>query len=605
MTLSDISIQKPVFAWMLMFALMLFGALGFSRMGVSQMPDVDFPVLNVRVSWEGAAPEVLEANVVDVVEDAMMSVEGVREVSSSSRQGSASITIEFELNRNIDAALQDVQSKLAQVQRRLPRDIDPPIVTKSNPEDQPILWVALSGDKPMRELMTYADEQIRERFQTVPGVGEVFMGGFTERNLRIWLNAEKLSEKQVTVDDVLAAVERQHAEVPAGTIDTGPKELNVRSMGEASTVDEFKNITISQRGGAPVFVPIKLRDVARVEDGLNDVRRISRAGGKAAVGLGIRKQRGANAVAVADGVKARLAEIRAQLPEGLDLSINSDSTKFIKEAVHELNFTLVLSAILTGLVCWSFLGSWSSTVNVLLAIPTSVLGTFIVLYFMGFTLNVFTLLGLSLAIGIVVDDAIMVLENIVRHRERGQERVSAAVYGAREITFAALAASAAVVAIFLPVAFMKGIIGKFFYQFGVTISVAVLLSLLEALTLTPMRCSQFLTVRPRTSWFGRAIEGSFQALARGYKRALAGCLRWRWTTLLASTAIFAASLFSYKALRKEFVPAQDQSLFMVRMQTPVGSSLQFTDERFRQAEAFLASRPEVQRYFAAVGGFGG
>ncbi|HRY28714.1 MAG TPA: efflux RND transporter permease subunit [Elusimicrobiota bacterium] len=605
MKLSDLSIKNPVFAWMLMFALMLFGAIGFSRMGVSQMPDVDFPVLNVRVTWEGAAPEVVEANVVDVLEDAIMSVEGIREVSSSSRQGNASLTIEFELNRDIDAALQEVQTKVAQAQRRLPRDIDPPVITKSNPEDQPIVWISLSGDRPVKDLMLYADEHLREKFQTIPGVGEVFMGGFTARNLRVWVNADKLSAKEMTVDDILSAVANQHAEVPAGIMDTGPQELNVRSMGEAASVQEFRKLILTQRGGSPVYVPIKLGDVAEVEDGLDDMRRISRAMGKTAVGLGIRKQRGSNAVAVADRVIARMNELRPQLPQGLELEVNFDSTKFIKDAVHELNFTLVLSALLTSLVCWAFLGSWSSTVNVLLAIPTSVLGTFIVLYFLGFTLNIFTLLGLSLAIGVVVDDAIMMLENIVRHRERGQERVSAAVYGAREISFAAMAATAAVVAIFAPVAFMKGIIGKFFFQFGVTISVAVLLSLLEALTLTPMRCSQFLNVRPRTTWFGHGVEAAFLWLARRYREVLEICLRWRWTVILLSVLFFSASLYVYKGIPKEFVPAQDQSLFLVRLQTPVGSSLEFTDDRFKKAEAYLAARPEVRRYFGSVGGFGG
>jgi multidrug efflux pump len=601
MTLSDLSIRNHVFAWMLMAALILFGGIGYARLGVSQNPDVDFPVINVSVTLEGASPEVVETDVIEVIEDSVVAVEGVRTITSTAKQGRASVVVEFDLKRDIDLALQDVQTRIAQAARLLPRDIDPPVITKTNPEDQPILWLNLSGDRPQQQLADYIRNVLKPQFQTLPGVGEVTMGGYLERNIRVWLDARRMESFGLTADDIVSAIQRQHIEVPAGKIETADREMNVRAEGEAIDVREFGAIVLATRDGAP----IRLADVAVVEDGLEDRRRIARALGKPALGMGIRKQRGANAVEVAQLVKARLAEVRRTLPEGMVLAVNFDGTTIVEEAVHEIQFALLLAAILTGIVCWSFLGSWTSTVNILMAIPTSIIGTFLCMYFFGFTLNTFTLLGLSLSVGIVVDDAIMVLENIVRHLEAGKSRLEAALVGAREITFAAMAATAAIVAVFLPVAFMKGIIGRFFFEFGVTISVAVLLSLLEALTLTPMRCSQFLETGERTGRYGAAIDRFFRRLGDGYARWLAPALRHRGLVLIAALAIFVASLGVLSFMRRELVPSQDLSRLMLRMQTPVGSSVDYTDRMTRQVEAFLSSRPEVDRYFAVVGGFGG
>ncbi|MBI4343708.1 MAG: efflux RND transporter permease subunit, partial [Candidatus Omnitrophica bacterium] len=457
-SLPDLSIDNPVFAWMLMAALIVFGTIGFRRMGVSQLPDVEFPVVSVQLTWEGAAPEVMETDVVDVVEDVITSIQGVREISSTSRQGDATVTIEFELDRDIDVAVQEVQTKLAQAELRLPRELDPPIVLKVNPQDQPIMWLGVSGEVPKRDLMEYVQDHLKDRFQTISGVGEIFLGGYIERNLRVWVDREKLESLQLTVEDVISAIEREHAEVPAGRIETGRQEFNVRAMGEASSVEEFGDIIITRRAGAPIYRPILLKEVATVEDGLADQRRLSRIMGKTAVGLGIKKQRGANEVQVARRVLKRMEEVRPELPPGMEIGVNFNRTRFIEDSINELTFTLLLSALLTSLVCWFFLGSWSATVNILMAIPTSIVGTFICLYFFGFTLNTFTLLGLSLAIGVVVDDAIMVLENIVRHREHGADRVEGARLGARQITSAAFAATLAIIAFFLPVAFMTGII---------------------------------------------------------------------------------------------------------------------------------------------------
>ncbi len=605
MTLSDLAIKKPVFAWMIMLALLLFGGIAYFRLGVSQNPDVDSPVVNVQLNWEGAAPEVMETEVVDPVEEAIMTIEGIRDVSSTSRFGTANITAEFDLSKDIDVAVQEVQTKIAQARRNLPNDLDPPIIQKVNPEDSPIMWVGVSGNRSFREISAYVQDHLLDRFQTLPGAGEITLGGFVEPNLRVWLDPDKMRNLQLTIDDVVSAVQLQHSELPAGVLQNARQEQNVRVMGEASSIQEFGRINIPQRvGQGALWRTIRIAEIARIEEGLADVRRISRANGLTSIGMGIRKQRGTNAVALAHQIKQKIEEVKKELPAGIGINIIFDTTRFIEDNVHELLFTLVLAVVLTSFVCWLFLGSFSSTFNVILAIPTALGGTLMVIYFFGFTLNTISLMAISLVIGIVVDDAIVVLENIVRHRESGESQISAAIYGAREITFSVIVISSAVMAIFLPVAFMKGLVGKFFYQFGVTISVAVAFSLLEAITIAPMRCSQFLEVGHNT-WIGRRMDSFMHKLTQSYSSALSGALRFRWSVILLTLTLFGGSLVIAKKLRREMSPPQDQGTFVVRIQTPPGSSLTFTDEVFKKVEKYLSERPEVDRYFGAVGGFGG
>jgi multidrug efflux pump len=602
MSITEACIKKPVFAWMLMAATILFGLVAAQRIGISQFPDVDFPTINISVSWEGASPEAVESDLVEPLEEAVTQVEGVKSITSTARQGGGSITVELDLSRNVDLALQDVQTKVSQAQRLLPRDADPPVISKQNPEDQPIMWVGLSGPFAPQVLSDYARYRVKEKLQTVEGVGEVMVGGALERNVRIWVDAEKLDAKGLTVTDVINALRREHVELPAGRIETEGREVNVRVMGEALDLETLRGLVVREQEGSTVY----LADVALVEDGFEDVRRMARVDGNPAQGLGVKKQRGANAVAVANGVHKMLDDLRKDLPEGMLLGINFDSTRFIEESVHEIELELLLACLLTALVCWMFLGSLSSTLNVVLAIPMSLLGTVAVIYFLGFTLNTFTLLGLALAVGIVVDDAIMVLENIYRHAEMGKERVRAAREGTREITFAALAATLAVVAIFLPVVFMRGIIGKFFLQFGITLCVAVLLSYLEAITLAPARCAQLLKAsREHRGRVGLAVDRAFEKLEGLYARVLKQALGHPWKVLAGGAVVLAVSVFAFRALPGEFVPSQDQSRLMVRLQTAVGSTLQETDAYFKRAEAFVGSRPEVQKVFGVVGGFGG
>ncbi|MCY1036663.1 efflux RND transporter permease subunit [Corallococcus sp. BB11-1] len=601
MNITEVCIKKPVFAWMIMAATIIFGLVAAQRIGISQFPDVDFPTINISVSWEGANPEAVETDVVEFIEEAVTQVEGVKSITSSARQGSANITVELDLSRNVDLALQDVQTKVGQAQRRLPLDIDPPVVSKSNPEDQPIMWLGVSGPFSQQVVSDFARYRVKERLQTVPGVGEVILGGLLERNVRIWVDAEKLDAHALTVTDLVAALQREHVELPAGRIETQGREVNVRFMGEALDLETLRDVVVREDAGRAVY----LHDVAIVEDGFEDERRLARVNGEPAQALGIKKQRGANAVAVAQEVRGVLADLQKDLPQGMSASINFDSTQFIEESVHEIEFELLLACILTAFVCWVFLGSLSSTLNVVLAIPMSLLGTVAVIYFLGFTLNTFTLLGLALAVGIVVDDAIMVLENIFRHAEEGKDRVSAAREGTAEITFAALAATLAVVAIFLPVVFMKGIIGKFFLQFGVTLCVAVLLSYVEAITLAPARCAQLLkTSREHRSRVGVVVDKAFTKLEHLYARVLAWGLVRPYRVLLLAVAMLVLSAFAFKALPGEFVPSQDQGRMSVRLQTAVGSSLEETNRLFKRAEEFAASRPEVTRVFVVVGGGG-
>ena len=600
-SLADLSIRRPVFAWMLMAALIIFGAIGLSRLGVSEQPDVDFPVLTINATWSGAAPEVMETEVVDKIEEQVISTEGVRDVSSQIQQGQASITLEFDINRNIDAALTEVQSKLSDVQ--LPLGADEPTIVKTNPEDQPVVLLSASSTtRDMHALTEFIELHVVDQLKILPGVGEVTLAGYQQRNLRVWVDNEKLKALQLTILDVKSALQTGQVEEAAGYLENSKNEFNVRTMGEGVTPTAVGAIRIAKRGGESIYNSnIRIRDVARIEDGLEDVRHMAIVNGRPGIGIGIKKQHGANSVAVADGVKDALVDLRKSLPPDIKIDVNFDSSIFIKDAIHETEFTLLLSAIITSVICFLFLGSLSSTLNVLLSIPTSVMGTFMVLYFMGFTLNFFTLLGLSLAIGIIVDDAIMVLENIVRHSEMGKGKVLASRDGAREITFAALAATVAVVAIFLPVAFMSGVIGRFFFQFGITISAAVLLSLVEAITVTPMRCSQFMG--DANNRYARWASRQFDRLGRVYRSVLAVCLSQRLLVIGVSTIIFVLSLSLANTLPREFLPRQDQSAFLIRVQTPVRSSITFTEVKLIEMEKILRQHPEIDHFFSSIGGF--
>jgi hydrophobe/amphiphile efflux-1 (HAE1) family protein len=598
--ITDVSIRNPVLAWMIMCATTLFGIIALSRVGISQFPDVDYPNITISVSWAGASPPAVEREIVEPIEQAISQVEGVKSIASQARAGSARITATFDMSRNVDLALQDIQAKVASAQRSLPKDVPAVTVSKSNPDDQAILQIAITGAFSKQMLADVAQYQVQERLQTVDGVGQITLSGAQQRNVRIWLDASKMTEKGVVASDIINAIKTEHVEVPGGALETGGRSLDVRLLGEALDIDQFRRLVVKKGKAATTDDPgeavaqITLEDVGLVEDGFEDATSISRLDGVPLQTLGILKQRGTNAVAVAQAVKERVAEIQATLPQGMTVQVLFDSTVFISESVHELELELGMAVLLTALVCWLFLGSLSSTMNVVLAIPMSLLGTVAVVYFCGFTLNTFTLLGLSLAVGLVVDDAVMVMENIYRHAEMGKARERAASEGTKEITFAALAATLAVIAIFLPVIFMNGVIGKFFFQFGVTLSVAVMLSYFEAITLAPARCAQMLdTSREGRSAIGRAVDRAFGALERFYARALARALGHPVKVLFIAVAVLATCGTLVTRIKTEFIPSQDQSRLNVRLQTETGTTPEAAAPLLAKAEARIAAHPEI------------
>ncbi|HZS41376.1 MAG TPA: efflux RND transporter permease subunit [Polyangia bacterium] len=601
MSITDVCLERPVFAWMIMAGTMLFGIIAVTRIGVSQYPDVDNPTISVSVQWPGASPEDIETGLINPLEDAMSQVTGVQTLTSSAKQGSARLTATFDLSRNIDLALQDTQAKIAQAQRSLPPSAQAPTVSKSNPDDTPIMTIGVSGPFSRQLLADIARYQVQDKLETVPGVGQLQMMGYLNRNIRIWVDTDKLVAMGVVVTDITRALTQQHISVPGGQLDAGGRTLDVRVLGEAPDLQTLRAIVVRTVNGAPVH----LSDVALVQDGFEDVTSLAREGGNPVQAMGILKQPGSNAVSVARSVRAALADVQKTLPAGMKIDVLFDTTGYIQESVNEIGIELGLAVLLTGLVCWLFLGSLSSTMNVLFAIPMSLLGTIAVLYFVGFTLNTFTLLGLSLAVGLVVDDAVMVMENIFRHAEMGKDRVRAAAEGTKEITFAALAATIAVIAIFLPVAFMTGVVGRFFLQFGVTLSVAVALSYIEAITLAPSRCAQMMTTgHAARGAVGQFADRAFERLSRGYSWALGHALEWPWLVLAVGAAVLLAAGFTATRLKQEFVPSQDQSRLQVKLTTTVGADLAETDRHARRAEEWLSKQPEVAGVLTSVGAGG-
>lgn len=604
MNLIDLSIRRPVFAWVLMFALIVFGAISMNRMGISQLPDVDFPVVSISVTYEGAAPEVVEAELMDPIEERLLAIEGIKEMRSSARQGSGTVTLEFDINRNVDVVLQEVQTALSQM--RMPPGVDPAVVRKQNPEEDPIIIISVYGQAELKEMLSWTENYLLDQVRFLPGVGEVSIGGFSQRNLRIWLDTKKMENLYLTVSDVVEALSTQHLESAAGQFTEGTRELRVRWLGEASSVDQIQKIQILRRGGQRIHDRnVYIRDVAIVEDGLSDIRRLARVDGQQAVAMMIRKQRGTNEVTVAKAVHDKFEQIKDRFPKGFNYRVNVDYTRSTEATVNLTIEKLWVAALITILVCFLFLGSIQAAVNILFSIPTSIVGTFTILYFSGFTLNLFTLLALTLSISIVVDDAIMLLENIVRHYRMGKGSAKAASDGSKEVLPAAIAATLAVVAVFLPVVFMDGIIGKFFFQFGITMSAAVLLSLLEAVTITPMRAAAFLSGEPRISKLEHFLDETFEKLSHHYQKVLAVTLRFKYLIVVSSLVFFLVSLVLVTKVRQEFVPAQDQDLIIVTGQAPPGTSLDSTSKKAKELEAILAANPHVAGFFVSVGGGGG
>ena len=601
MTLSDVSIQRPVLTWMMMLSLIVFGVLGYFNMGVDAYPKMEFPVVMVTAQLEGASPEVIEEDVTDVLEEQINTISGVRQITSTSSQGFAVIVVEFELDRDLDSSAQDVRDKVARARVHLPKDVEPPVVDKVNPADQPILWIPIQTDRTIVDTSEFVRLQIKPELETIPGVGSVVMFGRRDRNMRIWLDGEALRARGLAAGDVIAALRREHVEVPGGQVISRRVEYSVKTDAEFRSREALESLVVAEVGRAPVL----LRDVARVEDGSEDVRTLARFGGENCVGLGIRKQPGANTVAIADEVYRRLDRLRPILPAGLRFGERAGMIDFstaIRESVNETLFALGFGALLATLTVWLFLRRWRPTLIVGLAIPLSIVATFGVMWALGYTLNIMTLLALTLAVGVVVDDAIVVLENIERHRDQGEPSFTAATNATREIAFAATAATLSIAAVFAPVVFVKGIIGNFLLEFGITTAAAVLISLFVALTLTPMLAARVPPAAPvRPGGVYERLERVFLALESGYRRALDWTLRHRVATLaIAALSLVAAVAFGLQ-LRSEFFPPEDRGRFLVFFETPAGTTFESTLEHLKLDEQWILAQPEVAGLFSAVG----
>ncbi len=602
MTLPELSIKRHVLAWMLSAVLVLFGVISFDRIGMDRYPYIEFPVVSITTTLKGANPDIVDASVTNIIESSVNSTPGIEHIQSTSSPGVSVIAITFNLEKKIDVAFNEVQAKVNQVLRRLPKDADPPVVAKVETNAQPIMWLALQGDRTQQQLNQYAINVLKKRLETIDGVGEVRLGGRRDRTIRAELWPARMAAFGVTAQDINDAFAREHVQMAGGFVVGEKTESLVKLDLEFHSVDALKQMVIGWKAGAPV----RLQDVAEVVDGLTDNRQLARFNGDTTVGLGIVKVTNTNTVAIVDKIKQKLEnELRPQLPPGLQLHIVSNDAVFILEIVNALKEHLVEGTLLAALVVWLFLQSVRATLIVALAIPVSLMGAIAVIYFFGYTLNSLTLLGLLLLIGVVVDDAIVVLENIFRHREElDADPVTAAVNGANEVVFAVIAATLALVSIFAPVIFMSGIIGQFFRSFAVVVTFGVLVSLFVSLTLTPMLCSRFLTVREKGHQHGRflaAIERGFQRLDAFYRRLLARALARRWTVVLLTLLTVASSAFFFANVGKTFAPEQDEGRFLVYLRAPLGSSIDYTDSRLRMVEAVLNEHDEIVTEFALIG----
>ncbi len=606
MKLSELSIQRPVFATVMNVAIILFGLVAFTRLPVREYPDVDPPIVSVTTFYRGASPSVVETEITDVLEEQMATLEDVKTITSSSQEQGSVITVEFELSRDEDEAANDVRDRVSRVRGDLPSEAEDPIVAKVDVNAQPIFWIALSSDRHNAlELSEIADRVLKERVQRLPGVGSVFLGAERRYAMRVWLDPERMAAHGLTTQDVEDAIRRENAEIPGGRVEGTEREFAVLTRGELTTPEQFAAIVVAQHGNDRVL----LGEVAEVAVGPEDERTIARYNGEPAMGLGVVKQAKASTLAVASEVRKALPELQELVPEGMRLDVAYDSSTFIQASIDDVSQTLLVGMCLVILVILVFLKSLRATLIPAVAIPTSIVGTFAVAYFMGFTINILTLLALVLAIGLVVDDAIVVLENVHRHMEMGKTRRRAAFDGSKEIGFAILATTIALVAVFVPVAFLTGTVGRLFKEFGICVAVAVAISGFVALTLTPMLCSRLLkpTVHGAASgWAQRSFDAFFEWLHRTYERILRRALRHRGATVAAAVALVVVSAVVFRLLPRELVPVEDRGVAFGIMLAPEGSTLEYTDRYMRQAEEILLAVPERHALFTATGlGFQG
>ncbi|HVJ10383.1 MAG TPA: efflux RND transporter permease subunit, partial [Burkholderiales bacterium] len=541
MNLPELSIRRHVFAFMLNAVLILFGVIAYERIGVDKLPYIEFPVISVTTTQRGANPEVIDSSITNLIETAVNGVPGIEHIQSTSSPGISNVAITFDLGKPIDVAFQEVQAKVNQVLRRLPDEADPPVVAKVETNSQAIFQLALQGDRTQQQLNQYAMNVIKKRLETVDGVGEVRIGGRRDRTIRVNLLPARMAAFGVAAQDITDGFKKEHIQFSGGFLTGRSTEHLVKIDLEFHKIDDLAAMIVGYKEGAPV----RLRDIAEVEDGLNDFRQMARANGKPTVGIGVVKVPNTNTVAIIEAVEKRIAEeIRPQLPPGLELISIQNDALFIDEMVASLKSHLVEGTLLAALVVWLFLKSLRSTLIIAISIPVSLFGAIAVMYFFGYTFNSVTLLALLLLVGVVVDDAIVVLENIFRHREHLQpDRVKAAISGSSEVSFAVIAASLSLAAIFAPVIFVGGILGQFLRSFAVVVTFGVLVSLFVSLTLTPMLCSRFLEVSEKHGRVYWALERGFGAMERGYRAILGWGLRHRGSVVAIAALMFVSSFY--------------------------------------------------------------
>ena len=604
--LASISVRRPVFATVITLALTVIGAFAFTRLGVDRFPKVDFPTVVVTTVLPGAAPEEMETEVTDKIEEAVNTISGIDELRSNSSEGVSQVIISFLLEKDGDIAAQEVRDRVNRVLPLLPRTIDQPTVEKFDPDSAPVLTLAVSANKPIREITEYADKTLRRQLESVSGVGQVVVVGGRPRQININLDTARLTAYNLTVTDVSDALQRQNSEIPGGRVEQGATSMTLRTRGRVESVAAFGNIVVEQREGHPIL----LKDVAHVEDGMAEPQTTANIDGEPAVLMTVRRQSGTNTVQVVDAVKERLEEVKPLAPPGYDIRVVRDLSEFIRASIESVEEHLVVGSILAAAVVLVFLWNWRSTLIAAIAIPTSIIATFGLIWYQGFTLNSMTMLALTLAVGIVIDDAIVVLENIYRFvEEKGRPPMQAAIEATQEIGLAVLATTLSLVAIFVPVGFMGGIVGRFMTSFGFTMSFAILVSLLVSFTLTPMLSARWIKMKPRRlDSEGRPIEEHsskdsriFSALDGRYASMLSWSLAHRGIVAGIAVLVLLSSVPLFMVAKKNFLPNDDQSEFEVGVRAPEGTSLEATEIIANRIASRIKALPEVAYTLVSVG----
>lgn len=608
MFISDISVRRPVFATVISLLLVILGLAAMFNLPVRQYPDIDRPVVSIETTYRGASAEVIETKVTQVIEDVIAGIEGIESLDSTSRDERSDIRIEFNVERDVDAAANDVRDRVARVLDQLPQEADPPEIAKSDSASDPVLWLNLTSNVYSGlELTDYAERYLVDRFSTVPGVARVRISGARRYAMRVWLDREALAARSLTVADVESALRSENVELPAGRLESQTREFTLRTSTGFAEESDFRQLVIGRSSDGKV---IRLAEVADVRIGAENERSIARADGQSAISLGIEQLSKANSVAVSREVRAEMAAITPDLPEGMVLAVNYDRAEFIEASMREVYIALFLAISLVLVVIYLFLGSFKVMLIPALVVPVSVIATFIVMAALGYTINILTLLGLVLAIGLVVDDAIVVLENIYRRIELGEQPLLAALEGSREIGFAVIATTLVLVAVFVPLSFIEGDIGRLFREFGITLAVAVLFSSLVALTLTPMLSSKMLSGQALRSGLAHRVDLLFQKLALAYRKWLSGFIRYPAIAIAVVFALTAYSGWMLTILPSEYAPAEDRGIFTVTLRAPEGASLEYMDNYARQMEALLLDEigegKSVRRFLTRIpGNWGG